>query len=217
MVEFFRAGGEFMYVILAVSIVALAVIVEKFYALTMYYQYDEDFFQGILNLVRMNENSRAFQICRQTDHPLAALIAHVLAHEGQDRDVIKDVAEIAFQKLVPLIQKRTSYVNMFANVATLLGLLGTIQGLIMSFTSLSAASGVAKAEVLSRGISTAMNTTAFGLVVAIPCVIAYTMLTSAENAILQHYEAAINELVHCLSREEHKESSYSIAVGQDAP
>ena len=119
-----------------------------------------------------------------------------LKYRGEKKEILSEGVSIEFQKLVPQIQRRSAYINMLANVSTLLGLLGTIQGLIISFMSLNQAAATAKAEILSRGISTAMNTTALGLVVAIPCVIAYTIITSQENHILLNYEATLNEVVH---------------------
>lgn len=200
MTEFLQDGGHFMYAILGVSVIAATLIVEKFYSLNVNYPYDEEFFLGVLNLIRAGDITRAFTLCHRTGHPLAALIAHLLSHHGETKEELQETAVIEFKKMVPLIQKRTAYINMLGNVATLLGLLGTIYGLITSFASLSAADPSAKAQALSDGISTAMNTTAFGLIVAIPCVIAYTILSNQELAILQNYEATSNEVVHCLSK-----------------
>jgi biopolymer transport protein ExbB len=198
--NFIRDGGEFMYVILAVSILALALIFEKLYALNFHYQFDEGFFQSILSLIRTNDFERAHALCYRTGHPLARLIANILKYRGENKEILAEGVSIEFQKLVPQIQKRSAYINMLANVSTLLGLLGTIQGLIVAFTSLNQAAAVSKAELLSRGISTAMNTTALGLIIAIPCVIAYTVITSQENHILLNYEATLNEVVHCVGQ-----------------
>jgi biopolymer transport protein ExbB len=200
--DFIRDGGQFMYVLLGVSMVALALIFEKLYALNFYYQFDEEFFQSVLSLIRGNDFERAYALCYRTGHPLARLIANILKYRGEKKDILSEGVSIEFQKLVPQIQRRSSYINMLANVSTLLGLLGTIQGLILSFMSLNQAGAAAKAEILSRGISTAMNTTALGLMVAIPCVIAYTIITSQENHILLNYEATLNEVVHFIGQVE---------------
>ena len=204
-VNFFTEGGYFMYAILGVSIFALACIVEKYYSLAGYFQFDDEFFESINQLVRAGDFPRAVAACQRTDHPLCGLFLQIFTYYNQDPNHIEERAAIEFQKLVPIIQKRTSYITMLGNVATLLGLLGTIYGLITSFSSLNAVSASARAEILSRGISTAMNTTAFGLMVAIPCVIAYTMLSSEENSVLQRYEAMINELTHALKTQKRQE------------
>lgn len=200
--DFLRDGGQFMYVLMGVSIVAMALILEKLYALNFHYQFDEGFFQSVLSLIRTNDFDRAYALCYRTGHPLARLIANVLKYRTERKDILAEGVSIEFQKLVPQIQKRSAYINMLANVSTLLGLLGTIQGLIIAFMSLNQAAAASKAELLSRGISTAMNTTAFGLIVAIPCVVAYTIITSQENHILLNYEATLNEVVHCIGQME---------------
>jgi biopolymer transport protein ExbB len=202
LLDFIRDGGQFMYVLLGVSIVALALIMEKLYALNFYYQFDEGFFQSVLSLIRNNDFERAHALCYRAGHPLARLIANVVKYRGEKKEILAEGVAIEFQKLVPQIQKRSAYINMLANVSTLLGLLGTIQGLIISFMSLNTAASATKAEILSRGISTAMNTTALGLIVAIPCVIAYTVITSQENHILLNYEATLNEVVHFVGQVE---------------
>lgn len=200
--DFIRDGGPFMYVILGVSVIALALIFEKLYTLNFFYQFDEAFFQSVISLIRSGDLERAYALCYRTNHPLARLIANIVRYRGASKEILQEGVSIEFQKLVPQIQRRSAYVNMMANVSTLLGLLGTIQGLIVSFTSLNTAATASKAELLSRGISTAMNTTALGLVVAIPCIVAYTIITSQENHILLNYEATLNEVVHFIGQME---------------
>lgn len=105
------------------------------------------------------------------------------------------------QKLTPRIQKHTNYLHMIGNIATLLGLIGTIKGLIMSFSSLQSSSAASKAELLAAGISTAMNTTAFGLIIAIPCIVAYTILVNMETDIMQKYNETLTEISHIIDFE----------------
>jgi biopolymer transport protein ExbB len=87
---------------------------------------------------------------------------------------------------------------MVGNVATLVGLLGTIQGLVLSFSSLAGADPAKKAELLASGISTAMYTTAFGLIVAIPCIVAFTYLTNVEEELLKGYDEVTSDVMHSL-------------------
>ncbi len=200
--DFLQGGGQYSYAIFGVSVLAALVIAEKLYALNFYYQFDEGFFQSILSLIRSNDFERAYALCYRTNHPLARLIANVLKYRGEKKEILAEGVSIEFQKLVPKIQKRSAYINMFASVTTLLGLLGTIQGLIVSFASLSGATGAAKADLLARALTAAMNTTSFGLIAAIPCIVGYTVITSQENHILLNYEATLNEVVHFVGQVE---------------
>jgi biopolymer transport protein ExbB/TolQ len=96
--------------------------------------------------------------------------------------------------------QRLNYLSLFANVATLLGLLGTIGGLQVSFSSLAAAEAAKKATMLAAGISQAMNTTAFGLIVAVPCMIMYTALSNKRDRLLKDLDEAVVRLTNYLKR-----------------
>ncbi len=194
--------SPFMYIILGVSILAAALIFERFFVLTFCYTFKSNFFQKIIYGLKYDEDVKdALKLCRSTSHPLAATIGEVLKNVGASREVAESAAYVSIQKIIPKIQKRTNYIQMMANVATLLGLLGTIQGLIQSFSSLASADAASKAALLAKGISTAMNTTAFGLVVAIPCIVAFTILSNKEKAILQKYDEILTEVIHIVSHD----------------
>ena len=197
-INFIQSGGTFMYIILGISVLAIAIILERYFTLSMSYQYDEGFFKGILRTLRGGNAQQAILLCKETGHPLAKTLGAVLNYHSAPAEARESAAGVAFQKLTAKLQKRTNYLSLFGNVATLVGLLGTIQGLIMSFSSLAGASGAEKAELLAQGISTAMNTTAFGLIVAIPCLIAHHMLSNKENALLDKYEETLNEALHVM-------------------
>jgi len=201
MIEFIQDGGPFMYVILGLSVIAAAMILERFFVLNLVYPRRQNFFAKVIKKVRTNGLSSAFKMCRTTSHPLAEVVSEILKNHNQGPEAIESAANIVIQKIIPKIQRRTTYIQMMGNVSTLVGLLGTIQGLIVSFTSLAGADAASKAEILAKGISTAMNTTAFGLVVAIPCIICFTILTNKENTILQFYDETISEVIHILTHE----------------
>jgi biopolymer transport protein ExbB/TolQ len=93
-------------------------------------------------------------------------------------------------EIVPRLERRTHYLSGFANIATLLGLLGTVIGLIQAFTAVASASPAEKAELLSSSISVAMNTTAFGLIVAIPLLLIHSVLQSKTTQIVDSLEMA---------------------------
>src|SRR3989339_317353 len=137
MIKFFIDGGPFMYVIALLSILAFAMVLEKYFALTFSYPFRRNFFGKVVKSVRERNISGAAKMCRSTGHPLAAVIS----------------------------------------------------------------------EILPNGISTAMNTTAFGLIVAIPCIVAYAMLANKESSILQKYDETINEILHIIEHEHADRSS----------
>ncbi len=202
MIKFFLDGGPFMYVIAALSILAFAMVIEKYFSLTFSYPFRKNFFGKILKSVRERNISGAAKMCRSTGHPLAFVVSEILKNYDGTTEAIESATGICVQKLVPKIQKRTYMIQVTGNISMLFGLLGTIQGLITSFSSLSGADAATKAEILANGISTAMNTTAFGLVVAIPCIVAYAMLANKEQTILQKYDETINELIHIIVHEQ---------------
>ncbi|MBT8438083.1 MAG: MotA/TolQ/ExbB proton channel family protein, partial [Gammaproteobacteria bacterium] len=115
-----------------------------------------------------------------------------LARQGsvRRRDDIEIAMEESMMEIIPQLEKRTPYVALLSNIATLLGLLGTIMGLIEAFTAVANADPAEKADLLSASISVAMNTTAFGLMVAIPLLIVHATLTSKTSEIVDSLEMA---------------------------
>ncbi|MCB0405912.1 MAG: MotA/TolQ/ExbB proton channel family protein [Bdellovibrionales bacterium] len=198
-VSFINEGGIFMWVILALSVIASAIILDRFTALSFSYQHSDSFFNSVLHYIRLGNYHAALGLCYRTTHPLAQVIAELVKHHSRPKETLDSAATILLQKVMPLLRRRTGYLQMLGNVSTLVGLLGTIQGLIVSFTSLSTSNSGSKAQILAEGISTAMNTTALGLIVAIPCIIFYTYLTNRENELLGKYEETVNEVIHILA------------------
>ncbi len=161
-IDFLFADG-YMIAITCLLVAAVAFGIERFVALFMNYHVKNKFFARVKSMVKDGRLREAYNACLTTSHPLAKVIAAVLYNANKSQDAIESASDIEFQKVLPGIQARTNYINMIGNVSTLIGLLGTIAGLVQSFSSLGAASGADKAALLAAGISTAMNTTAFGL------------------------------------------------------
>jgi biopolymer transport protein ExbB len=123
---------------------------------------------------------------------VARLLGMGFARQGavRRREDIEIAMEESMMEIIPQLEKRTAYVALGANIATLLGLLGTIIGLIQAFTAVANANPAEKADLLSASISVAMNTTAFGLVVAIPLLITHSVLTAKTGEIVDSLEMA---------------------------
>lgn len=195
MYKFISEGGPFMWIILGVSVLSLMLIIERYVVLTFSYSHKRRFFEKVISSLKHEDLNTTLKLCRSTGHPLAEVIYHVLKNGNRSNETIESIASVKIQKILPRIQKNTTYIQMMGNVATLLGLLGTIQGLIVSFQSLAQATAATKATLLAQGISVAMNTTAFGLIVAIPCIIAFTYLSNKERTIMQSYDDVLGEVI----------------------
>jgi biopolymer transport protein ExbB len=132
---------------------------------------------------------------------IAQLLSMGLARQGavRRRDDIEIAMEESMMEIIPQLEKRTPYVALSSSIATLLGLLGTIMGLIQAFTAVANANPAEKADLLSASISVAMNTTAFGLMVAIPLMITSAVLTAKTGAIVDSLEMASVKVLNVIS------------------
>ncbi|MDM7992896.1 MAG: MotA/TolQ/ExbB proton channel family protein [Candidatus Fermentibacter sp.] len=183
--KFFREGGFAMWPILLFLAAGLAIMVER--AVFLFFKANikpEEFMARIADLIRKGSIEGAIAASAEEDAPLARIIESALRnYRGTERDIQNAVDEMALAEL-PRISARTGYLAMLANVSTMVGLLGTIFGLIQAFAAVSAADPEAKGRILASGIAMAMNTTAFGLIVAIPQLIVHSFLTSKADGLV---------------------------------
>jgi len=190
--EAFDKGGPWMYSILAVSVLAIGLIIERFIFLFFKYNINAQAFMAqIQKLVMANNIDRAIKLCNAA--PSAALPKVVkagLTRANKGEIEIQNAVEEATLEVVPQIMKRTPALQALGNIATLLGLLGTIIGLINAFKALESDQVAVedRQKVLSQGISLAMNTTAFGLIVAIPCMLAHLFLSGMTKKIVDEID-----------------------------
>ncbi len=201
MLSILQQGGVFMYVILGVSITAFAVFCERAGYLYLRLKLNTDAaYQRILAALENFNYSAALEECAKIEnHPLGRILkAGLLKSDARDKEI-----ELAMEeKLIaeaPRVKSRINYLTMFANISTLLGLLGTIVGLISAFQGVSNASEAAKQEILASGISVAMLTTAFGLIVAIPCLVGYYILNNRGDQLIEKFEEKAVGLLNVLS------------------
>ena len=199
--RFFQEGGVWMYPIAAVSAFSFAVALERLFYYYLHCRINaKTLLTQITRMVRSGEIEKARQICAKTKTPLSSILESALWHYQQqepDQEIQNAVDEIALREL-PRIQRRTHYLSLFANISTLLGLLGTIFGLQQAFGALAAADPSQKATVLAKGIAIAMNTTALGLIVAIPCMIMYSILGAKANNIIEEIDESSVRLLNFL-------------------
>ena len=127
------------------------------------------------------------------------IIKQILEKSDRDDETIYQAQDIAMSEVVPLYTKRLHYLSMLANVATLLGLLGTIHGLILSFQAVAIADPAQKQALLANGIAVSMYTTALGLAVAIPAMVAFSFLVSKQNELLEQLTEKCSKLTELLT------------------
>ena len=189
--EAFRQGGIWMYLILGVSIFSIGIAIERFIFLFFKYNINAEAFMARIQKMVMADNiDRAIKLCNAApSRALPKVIKAGLTRANKGEVEIQNAIEEATLEVVPKVQKRVGALNAIANIATLLGLLGTIIGLIDAFASLEKVQDPQKRQqALSRGISLAMNTTAFGLIVAIPTLTAHLLLSGMVKKILDEID-----------------------------
>jgi biopolymer transport protein ExbB len=198
LIDVMNKGGLLMWPILVCSVIAMSVFVER---LVYYRRVHFDvtkFLSGLLPLLRKKAYAEALQRCDESYGPVAKVSqAAILKRElpsGELRNVVKEIAQIQ----VPEIEARLSVVMSMGYIAPLLGLLGTVSGMIEVFFRLQSALSAAPVSDLAGGIWEALLTTATGLSVAIPCYLGYNYLVSRMNLILQDMERASVEIIHIL-------------------
>jgi len=192
MVRFFVGGGPFMYPILIVFAVGVAIAVERFITLNRIKRQNEGMWNKLQPVLAEGDFDTAREMTSEDNSTVSQLLSMGLARQGavRRREDIEIAMEESMMEIIPQLEKRTSYVALGANVATLLGLLGTIVGLIQAFTAVANANPAEKADLLSASISVAMNTTAFGLIAAIPLLVTHSVLTAKTSEIIDSLEMA---------------------------
>jgi biopolymer transport protein ExbB len=200
-VGFFATGGLFMYPILIVFAFGLAIAIERYITLMRVTSKNQSVWDTIQPLLKRGDFDKARELTSKDSSTIAQVLSMGLAMQGavRRREDIEIAMEESMMEIVPQLEKRTPYVAMASNIATLLGLLGTIMGLIQAFTAVANANPAEKADLLSASISVAMNTTAFGLMVAIPLLVTHTVLTSKTGQIVDSLEMATVKVLNVIS------------------
>ena len=198
MAIFMDEGGLFMWIILAIWIFGVAISVERIKSL---FSYDIDGI-SLMNMIKKsimkNDVHSAIQNCSSSKALLPIVLKSGLKRANQTKEQISDAVEASILEVAPKVEKRMGYLSLVANVSTLIGLLGTIYGLIESFAAVATADPASKAKLLALGISKAMNTTALGLVSAISIMVVHSLLTSKSEKIMGEIEEYAVKLIDLL-------------------
>ncbi|MEA3242853.1 MAG: MotA/TolQ/ExbB proton channel family protein [Pseudomonadota bacterium] len=200
-VQFFQSGGLFMYPIVAVLALGVAIAVERYIYLTAARATNQRVWKQVMPLLLDGKYGQAVAITEKSKSALSRILRYGLdrADAKTRRDDVEFAMEEGLMETVPRLEKRTHYLATFANIATLLGLLGTIMGLIQAFTAVANANPAEKADMLSASISVAMNTTAFGLMAAIPLLLIYTVLQTKTTELVDSLEMASVKFLNILT------------------
>ena len=201
-VAFFTTGGLFMFPILLVFAFGVAIAVERFVTLTLITNKNQVVWDKVQPLLDNGDFTEAREMTGGDESTISQVLNMGLSLQGavRRREDIEIAMEESMMEIVPRLEKRTPYVALASSIATLLGLLGTIMGLIQAFTAVANANPAEKADLLSASISVAMNTTAFGLMVAIPLLVVHAILTSKTGDIVDSLEMATVKALNVFSR-----------------
>lgn len=198
--EFIDKGGFFMYLNILTSVVVIATIVERaVFILTKYRVNSREFLAQIRKLVQAGNLDRAIKLCEAAPLPLLQVVKAGLTQANRGEEAVVAAIEEKMLDVAPELNKRIAALWSLANIATLIGLLGTITGLIRAFEAVSFASPEQRSALLSRGISEAMNNTAFGLGIAVTCMIFHLIISGSAKRITADLERTAVKLENLLT------------------
>ena len=216
MLAFFQKGGLFMYPILFVFVAGIGIAIERWFQLSRVRRVNSKTWNVLYPMLEKGEFDKARAVTHQDKSTISQMLGMGLARQGtvRRREDIEIAMEESMMEIIPQLEKRTPYVALLSNIATLLGLLGTIMGLIEAFTAVANANPAEKADLLSASISVAMNTTAFGLMSAIPLLLMHAKLTSTTGQIVDSLEMASVKALNMISSFAKRSLEAKTAVGE---
>ena len=202
-VRFLQEGGVFIYPIAFILVLGIVIAVERWWFLRSVYAVNQRAMAQVQPAVAQADTRRILQLAEASSAPLLAMLAsgvNRLRSSSRREDMEYAMEEVVLEYSLRL-QKRTPFLATLANVATLLGLLGTIMGLIAAFSAVANADPSEKASLLSSSISVAMNTTAFGLITAIPLVFVHALLQGKTASIIDTMEMVGIKLMNSIAKQ----------------
>jgi biopolymer transport protein ExbB len=200
--EAFKQNPTFMVLNMIASAIVLTIVIERLaFQLTKYRVNSKEFFAQVKKLVAAGNIDRAIKLCEASDYPILQLVKAGLTHANKGPDEIDAALSEKLSELKPAVEKRIGTLWSLANIATLIGLIGTVAGLIRTFAAI-AAQGLSQADkqrMLSNGIAEAMYNTAFGLSIAVICMIAHVFLHTRSKNILHDLESTTERVFNLLT------------------
>jgi biopolymer transport protein ExbB len=217
-VKFFTAGGAFMFPILLVCAVATAITIERYVTLAKMGARNRRTWGRVEPVLTSGDFDKVRELTSKDDSPIAQVLSMGLALEGavRRRDDVEKAMQESMMDIVPQLEKRTHYLATMANVATLLGLLGTVSGLIHAFSAVATVNPAEKANLLSASISEAMNCTAFGLMTAVPILVVHAFLQSKTMGLSDGLETAAIRFLNALAARQAARAQSRLELVQQA-
>lgn len=210
-VMFFQTGGLFMYPIVLILAFGCSIALERYLYLRSVNKANQRLWKQVIGLIADGNIQQAIEVTTDSDAAIGKILGYGLQRTtaAYSREHVETAMEEGLMEVMPRLEKRTHYLAIFANIATLLGLLGTIIGLIQAFTAVATASPAEKADMLSASISVAMNTTAFGLMVAIPLLLAHALLQTKTTEMVDGLEMSAVKVLNMISSRAQQDSRLS--------
>lgn len=197
---FFKGGGPFMIVILCTAVLIVAIVLERFWVIGRAGALNTGkFLKDLTRYASQGEINNAVALCRKVRTPAGRVAYAIVSSNTQNEESLNNAADGAAMVVLPALSKRLPHLSMLANVATLLGLLGTIFGLTTAFSAVGAADPSQRSAFLAAGISQALNTTAFGLIVAVPAMMAHAFLVGKVEAVASQVDEVSVRLVRAMT------------------
>lgn len=191
-IKFISDGGIWMWPIMTAGAVGIAIFFERYWLLASITKQNKKVWDELHPVLVAGDFDKARQIAEEDKSIIGKLLALGLAVQGavRRRDDIEIGMEEGMMEIIPQLEMRTHYIALLANIATLLGLLGTVMGLIAAFTAVAHAAPAEKADLLAAAISVGMNCTAFGLIFGIPLMILHSYIISMTARVVASLEMA---------------------------
>jgi len=218
-VGFFVKGGVYMVPILIVGAIAFAIVVERYVTLTLLVMRNRKAWREVEPALLNADFETAREKTSKNDTAIARVLNVGLARLGAVRrmDDIEKALRACLMEIVPHLEKRTHYLATFANLATLLGLLGTVSGLIHAFTAVATANPAEKANLLAGSISEAMNCTAFGLMLAVPLLFIHAFLQTKTSELISSLETGAVKFLTIVADRQSAKAQARLELSQAAP
>ncbi len=182
--SFMQDGGIFMWVIAAVWGIGVVIVIDRYIKYRQYHVDGPSLMNELQRYILSNDIQGAIRACSNSTQLLPRVLKSALKRASRPQEQIQNAIDATAMEVISKVEKRLPYLQLVANISTLFGLLGTIQGLMSAFAALDTADPTQKAEILAKGISLAMNTTFLGLVAAISIMVAHAFLASKSQTII---------------------------------